>query len=123
MKIKKFNETIGYQDRRYKIDLELLSKLVLDKSIRNDLKIFKKNINYYLESISDMIEKGNGSIYLYSITNEFKIAYIMSYKFSNSLNTVPVESLIGFDLEEYKVFKDSEKRYSEVFKDSEKINL
>ena len=109
MKIKKFNETIGYQDRRYKIDLELLSKLVLDKSIRNDLKIFKKNINYYLESISDMIEKGNGSIYLYSITNEFKIAYIMSYKFSNSLNTVPVESLIGFDLEEYKVFKDSEK--------------
>jgi len=109
MKIAKFNETIGYQDRRYKIDLELLSKLVLDKSIRKELKLFKSHIDSYLESVYDMIEYGRGDVFLYSITNEFKIAYIKSAKFSNTLQTVPVETLIGFDLEEYKVFKDSEK--------------
>ena len=99
MKIKRFNENSVNLDRRYKVDLNMIFKIWKDRKI----------IQGILSNVSKLIEWGDGTVYLYTISPDYKFAFIKSVK--NSLNTqqIPVEALIDFDLEEYKMLNNIEK--------------
>jgi len=99
MKVNRFNESVGFLDRRYKIDMMIVFKRY---------KRFK-NSQHRLASISNMIDNGGGDVYLYSISEDLKDALIKSDKFGHTLQTVPIESLINFDLDEYIIFKKTDK--------------
>ena len=99
MKIKRFNENIQNLDRRYKVDLNIIFKIWKRRKI----------IQAILSSVSKMIQWGDGTVYLYTITPDYKYAFIKSVKNSLTTQQIPVEALIDFDLEEYKMIKDAEK--------------
>lgn len=108
MKILKFNESLEKPNNRYKIDFELLQNLLNTTFYRKKLNIKKLNISTYINSIFDMSERGDGKIYLYSITDD-DIAYIKDDFLGSYLHTIPVECLIDFNYDDYKLIKNSKK--------------
>ena len=92
-------------DMKFKIDFDIIYDFMINKKGFKKIKILKRNVPEYIKSVKDILDENEyATIYSIDINNNLALIYK-----SQHLQYVPLNCLIGFNLEDYIISKDSEK--------------